>query len=149
MSVIDKIEARIKQKESCRLIAYYDTSDPPVLTVGWGHACKASDGLRENDTISQAHADDLLRHDLAWTMTDVMQIIHNFPLRPEPVQIAMAEMCYNNGTPRFKKFTDTIAAVNASDYKTAADEIVDSVNYRRKDLHSRYEEIQLMVRGAA
>ncbi len=44
----------------------------------------------------------------------------------EPRQFALINMIFNLGAPRFKKFKKFIAAVDARDWETAADELVDS-----------------------
>ena len=146
MGIEDAFVQRIKDKEGCRLTAYYDTRGN--LTIGWGHLCHASDGFQLGSTISQATADDYLNHDTAWVFSDIRQIFPNFEYMPLQVQVAMCDMLYNNGNGQFLGYRKMIAAARLGNWTEAANEIVDSDNYRSPDLHSRYEEIQQMVRSA-
>ena len=51
--------ALIKKFEGCRLKAYRCSAN--VLTIGYGH----TGGVKEDDTISQPEADELLENDIA------------------------------------------------------------------------------------
>lgn len=147
MDIEKLVENHIKEKESCRLIAYYDTSKPPVLTIGWGHRCRQSDGFSIGSTITQRYADDLLQHDLAWVYSGVRQLVPQFNSKPIPVQIVLCSMAFNNGIEGLRNFKKCLGACNENDFEKMADEIKDSDNWRRADLHSRYVELEAMVRG--
>ena len=145
--VLDNIKQRIKEHEGCKLIAYVDTRG--YLTIGWGHQILASDGLRENDTISQQHADDLFEHDFAWILTGIKQLVPMFDRLPEPIKIVLCDMAFNNGILGLKKFKRFLHYVNLELWLEAASEIKDSANYRSQDLHSRYAELAMMVQNTA
>lgn len=146
MSIIDKIKAHIKLKEGCRLDVYSDTRG--FLTVGYGHKIVPNDQLSVNDKITQEKADDIFNHDFFWVISKVRQIIIDFDNKPENVQIACCDMAFNNGIAGFQKYKKFIHYVNLGDWGKAADEIVDSANYRSRDLSGRYKELETMIRKA-
>jgi GH24 family phage-related lysozyme (muramidase) len=143
---MDAIKARIKLKEGLRLEVYADTRG--FLTVGYGHKITPDDNLKLGDKITQSQADNYFEHDFFWVLSGVKQIIKGFESKPIQVQTAILDMAYNNGIGGFKKFKKFIAAVEINDFFEAANQIVDSANYRSKDLHGRYVELEQMVRGA-
>lgn len=146
MSHLDKIKAKIKASEGLRLTPYRDTRR--VLTIGYGHKITPSDGLYALDEITQQKAEDLFEHDFYWIMSGVRQLVPYFDLKPEGVQTALVDMAYNNGVEGLSRFKKFLYFVNTGNYYKAADEIVDSANYRSDDLHGRYVELEKMVRDS-
>ena len=59
MNISQEGLALIKKFEGCRLKAYRCSAN--VLTIGYGH----TGGVKEDDTISQPEADELLKEDIA------------------------------------------------------------------------------------
>lgn len=147
MAALDKIKDYIKGNESCDLKVYRDTRGYP--TVGWGHKVTTSDNMEVGQEISQQHADDLFLHDIIWLMNGIRQLIPSYDTLPEDVQIAIADMGYNNGVSGLGKFKRFIAAIKKRDWITASAEIVDSDNYRSADLHNRYDRLAQLVKGVA
>lgn len=143
---MNKIQDHIKLKEGCRLVVYADTRG--FATVGYGHKVTEKDGLKLGDKITQEKANDIFAHDFFWVLTQVQQIILDFSNKPEAVKIVCCDMAFNNGIAGFRQFRKFIHYINLGDYGKAADEIVDSANYRSRDLAGRYRELETMVRKA-
>ena len=59
MKISEEGISLIKRFEGCRLEAYKCSAE--VLTIGYGH----TGGVKEDDTISQPEADELLENDIA------------------------------------------------------------------------------------
>ena len=144
-NVLDKIKDYIKQNEACDLKVYRDTRGYP--TVGWGHKVVISDGWQVGDEITKEQADDLFLHDIVWLMSGIRQLLPKYDTLPENVQIVIADMAYNNGIAGLSKFKRFLAAIKDGDWNKASLEIIDSDNYRSKDLHPRYDRLAKLVKG--
>jgi GH24 family phage-related lysozyme (muramidase) len=146
MDITDKIKSHVKLKEGLRLDVYADTRG--FLTVGYGHKVNANDQLKLGDKITQQKADNIFEHDFFWMISNVKQLVENFDTMPDNVQIALVDMAYNNGIGGLKQYKKFLHYVNLREWSKAADEIVDSANYRSRDLSGRYKELEKMVREA-
>ena len=67
--------------------------------------------------------------DLSVALEDCNAMFPSFGTLPQEAQRIIANMMFNLGRPRFKRFKKLIAAVNAHDWNKAADEMVDSKWY--------------------
>ena len=143
-NILEEIKGRIKNKEGCKLVVYLDTRK--VVTVGWGHKVLPSDGLFLGDTITQQRADQLFAQDFADAIAGVKVLVPDFDNKPDYIKIVLVDMRYNNGEAGLANFKQFLKAVNANNWAVASNEIVDSDNYRSHDLHSRYVELETMVR---
>ena len=76
--------------------------------------------LTDNEVIT------LYNHSLTQAFNDAKQFDPQFAKRPEPVKKAIVDMAFNLGLTKLNKFVDMKAALMQNDYKTAADEMVDS-----------------------
>ena len=122
------------------------------FTVGVGHLIIPSDeewGAGEGTPITQTRADELLFHDLGNVLKECED---SFPSRwrewPEEVRLIIANMAFNLGIPRLKKFKKMFAALNKGDYKQASIEGLDSrwakqVHNRAKRLMGRLRDIDV------
>lgn len=141
----DTIVEHIKRNEGLRLDVYKDTRG--FLTVGYGHKIVDSDHLFLGDRISNEMADKLFLHDFYWILSGVKQLVKDFDSLPKPIQIVLCDIAYNNGIRGLSLFKRLLQSVNNRDYIGVANEIVDSDNYRSKDLHSRYEKLNQLARS--
>lgn len=87
---------RLKKFESCRLTAYQDVKG--VWTIGYGHTA----GVKKGDRITQQHAEELLREDLAHFETYVSKVRN---IRTQGQFDAVLDFCYNCGTGNFATST--------------------------------------------
>lgn len=106
----------IKESEGLRLTAYLPTPND-VWTIGYGHTKTAKPGMR----ITEAGAEELLKHDLAWVEAALKQYV-KVPLTQNQYD-ALASFVYNLGATNFKKST-LLKMLNKGDYKGAADQLL-------------------------
>lgn len=73
--------------------------------------------------------DALFEEDLDTAIADAASTLNNWPMLPDEVQAAMTDMSFNLGGPRFRKFENMIAALEADppDYCRAAVEMRSSL----------------------
>lgn len=130
MAVIkDALKARLRLSEGLRLKPYLDTVG--VLTIGYGL------NLNEGMYLEEAEFCLDLRSDKA--ITNARAFYPGFDALTEARQIVLAEMAYNLGLTRLKKFKKFLAALTKGDYAKAAQEMEQSVwavqvKRRAKDL---------------
>jgi len=121
-------------------------------TVGVGHLILPSDeewGVGVGHPITQTRADELLFYDLANVLKECEDHFHNnWRDWPEEVKLIIANMAFNLGLPKLTAFKKMLAAINKEDYKTAAEEGLDSrwakqVYNRSKRLMDRLRDIDV------
>ena len=99
-------------------------------TVGVGHLILPSDeewGVGVGHPITQTRADELLFYDLANVLKECEDHFHNnWRDWPEEVKLIIANMAFNLGVTKLKKFQLMFTAINAEDYKTASKEGLNS-----------------------
>lgn len=102
--------------EGIRLTPYKDTEG--VLTIGIGR------NLQEG--ITEAEAVTLLDNDIVKHEKDLDRAEPWWRGRPECIQRALLNMCFNMGISRLGGFKKMLAALHAGDYQTAHDEALNS-----------------------
>jgi len=128
---------RLKLHEGFRAKAYKDTNDH--LTIGYGRNL-------ESVGISQAEAEMLLEHDLEAAIEGAKSLIKNFDSLSGPRQEVVVEMTFNMGVATFSQFKRTIAYIEAGEYKSAADAMLESLWARQ--VKGRANELaQIMWQG--
>lgn len=112
----DSIVRMIKEHEGLSLSMYYDSVGVP--TIGYGHNL--------NYPISEEAANQIFMDDL---QIAVNGLLINKPvadtLNPERFGV-LCDMCFNLGINRLLGFKKMWAAIEAGDFDTAADEMLDS-----------------------
>ena len=100
------------------------------FTVGVGHLILPSDeewGVGVGTPITQTRADELLVKDFNNVLKECEERFHNNWIDwPEEVKLIIANMAFNLGLPRLKKFQLMLKAINKEDYVTASKEGLDS-----------------------
>ena len=77
--------------------------------------------------ITQTRADELFFYDMNVVLKECEDNFHNnWRDWPEEVKLIIANMAFNLGLPRLKKFQKMFTALNKGDYETAAKEGLDS-----------------------
>lgn len=107
----NKITEFIKKHEGLRLKVYKDTVG--VSTVGYGHNI-------EDNGISQAVADLMLKEDVEIAVADCHKLFKNYDRYSARQKAAVISMSFNLGYSRLSKFKKMIAAMNKGNYKEAA-----------------------------
>lgn len=126
----EELKAVIRGDEGLSLQAYYDCCDakfradckckkPGTLTIGYGHC---GPEIREGDVIPLAEAERLLDDDCAKAVSECREKFDFFNFLDDDRQNAIASMAYNIGMPRLLGFKKMLAAIEAKDWKRAADE---------------------------
>lgn len=131
---IKKLRADLARDEGLRLAVYDDATGRPIATgttvighptIGVGRLLTSARG------ISEAEAMRLLDADMEWVFDDLDRNCPWWRRMPEPAQRALANMMFNLGWGNLSAFRNMLAALQASDYATAAEEAKDSLWYRQ------------------
>ena len=99
------------------------------LTVGIGHLCLEGEpeyDLPLGTEVSESRVNALFEMDIHQTIGDCRDIYKNFDEKPEDLQKILANMCFQLGKTRLKKFVQTNALIESADYQAAAIEMLDS-----------------------
>ena len=89
------------------------------LTIGIGHNLDAK-------PLSDRVIDLIFEDDIADAIADLNRVLPWWVTLSDNRQIVIVDMCFNLGIGRLLKFSKTIAALQAKDWETAADEMLDS-----------------------
>ena len=135
------LKSRLMQSEGFRESSYFDPPNQRVVkSVGYGFNLSRPDatglfkslGLNVRQVyngsqkLTQKQAEFLLDAAIKVAISDANSTIPNLSSHPIPVQEAIMDMAYNMGVATLGKFKKMIAAINAKNYKKAADEMLDS-----------------------
>ena len=129
---IDKLREEIAYDEGSVNKIYLDHLGLP--TFGIGHLVLDSDpeyGYEVGTPIKETRCNDAFDQDVKSVLNDCTILYDNFDELPEEVQRIIANMMFNRGRPRLSKFKGMKRGVDARDWNSAADEMVDSAWYRQ------------------
>ena len=102
-----------------RMVLHPYTDSVGKFTIGIGR------NLDDNG-ISEDEALLMLNNDLKIVSNDLHSIFEDFSYLPYDVQLALTDMMFNMGKPRFLGFKKMIAAIKNKDFKEAAKQAKDS-----------------------
>ena len=123
-----RLTKEVTSDEGCVLKVYEDHLG--YKTVGIGHLVRRNDpewDMSVGEPITQTRCDELFFYDINTTLKECEENFHNNWIDwPEEVKLIIANMAFNLGLPRLKKFKKMFAALNKEDYKTASKEGLDS-----------------------
>ena len=129
---IDKLREQLKIDEGCVYEIYNDHLGYP--TFGIGHLVRESDpenGSPLGTEISEDRVNEAFDADIEIVLSDCNILYPDFEDLPEEVQQIVANMMFNLGRPRLSKFAGMKRGVDARDWDSAADEMVDSRWYNQ------------------
>jgi len=129
---IDKLRKELERDEGVRYEVYLDHLGYP--TFGIGHLITKYDperGVSVGREISNERVQAAFQNDIAIVLTDCKKLYIEFEYLPEEVQLIIANMMFNMGYTRLRKFKGMKRGVDARDWETAADEMVDSRWYNQ------------------
>jgi len=132
----DTLRADLKRDEGVVLKPYRDAVNK--LSIGVGR------NLDDNG-ISYIEALFLLDNDIGEAEKALRTNLIGYDDLDEPVQRALCNMVFNLGWPRFATFKKMIAALEAKDFETAAQEALDSK--WAKQVGARATRIANLLRG--
>lgn len=133
-----KLKEDLERDEGLRLKPYVDTVGKTSIGIGRN---------LDDIGISEEEARHLLDNDVEWVIEELDRTMPWWLTMPEPAQRALANMAFNVGLPTLKLFRNMLAALQAGDYRKAADEALDSRWARQ--VGSRAERIAALYRQAA
>ena len=128
----DKLREQLKIDEGCIYEIYNDHLGYP--TFGIGHLVRESDpenGSPLGTEVSEDRVNEAFDADIEIVLSDCNILYPDFEDLPEEAQQIIANMMFNLGRPRLSKFVGMKRGVDAEDWDTAADEMVDSRWYRQ------------------
>ena len=129
---IDKLREEIEYDEGNVKMVYLDHLGLP--TFGIGHLIRESDpehGWKVGTEVSDDRCVAAFNEDIETVVSDCHKLYPDFEDLPEEAQQIIANMMFNLGRPRLSKFVGMKRGVDAEDWDTAADEMVDSRWYRQ------------------
>ena len=130
--MIEQLRKELEIDEGCVKKIYLDHLG--YKTCGIGHLCKEGEPewrLNVGDPVSDERVAELFEKDISWTINDCGKLLPDFDMLPETVQLVFANMAFNLGVNRLGNFKRLIAAIEAGDWPSAADEMHDS-KWRRQ-----------------
>lgn len=141
--------AQLKRHEGFSLEAYLCSAG--VLTIGWGHNCKAQPvpGVQKvGDVISRGTAENLLYGDVKAVADELDDRLPWWRELIEPRQAVLLNMAFNMGVPRLLTFRKALRAMSARCWNEAAHEMLDS-RWAEQQVKGRSAELATqMVLGA-
>ena len=129
---VEKLREQLKIDEGCVYEIYNDHLGYP--TFGIGHLVRESDpenGSRLGTEVSEDRVNEAFDADVEIVLSDCNTLYPDFDDLPEEAQQIIANMMFNLGRPRLSKFVGMKRGVDAKDWNSAADEMVDSRWYRQ------------------
>ena len=125
--MIEQLRRELIADEGCVYSVYLDHLG--LKTVGIGHLCRESDPeskLEVGTPVSEERVMELFDKDMSWTFRDCIRLLPEFNDLTDEARLIVANMMFNMGQNRMKKFVKFLAAVEEGSWDSAADEMVDS-----------------------
>ena len=129
---VEQLREQLKIDEGCVYEIYNDHLGYP--TFGIGHLVRESDpenGSPLGTEVSEDRVNEAFDADVEIVLSDCNTLYPDFDDLPEEAQQIIANMMFNLGRPRLSKFVGMKRGVDAKDWDSAADEMVDSRWYRQ------------------
>ena len=133
MMSTNQLREELKIDEGVKYEIYLDHLGYP--TFGIGHLVRSIDpesGCEVGTSVTEHRVNEAFDEDIKIVLEDCERLYpFSFFDLPEEVQLIIANMMFNMGYSRLSKFVGMHRAVEAKDWNTAADEMVDSRWYRQ------------------
>ncbi len=129
---LEQLREEIAEDEGVKYEIYLDHLGLP--TFGIGHLVIDSDpehGEPVGTEVSEDRVNECFDKDVAIVLSDCETLYPDYNKLPEEVQLIIANMMFNMGRPRLSQFKGMKRGVDARDWNSAADEMVDSRWYRQ------------------
>tara|TARA_B100000780_G_C21013937_1_gene406126 strand:+ start:318 stop:767 length:450 start_codon:yes stop_codon:yes gene_type:complete len=142
---IEKLREEIEYDEGSVNKIYLDHLG--LATFGIGHLVTEWDeeyGFEVGTDVSEDRCIEAFNRDIKTVLSDCNKLYSDFDELPEEVQLIIANMMFNMGRPRLSKFKGMKRGVDAKDWNSAADEMVDSNWY--KQVTKRAERLVVRMR---
>jgi lysozyme len=143
MSNLKKLKSELTADEGYSDIIYLDTKG--LKTIGIGHLLTPKDPEYKEPVgfyINPERIMELFKEDITNSLNDCRKVFGDWDSFQGELKLILANMMFNLGLPRFKKFQRFITAIEKMDYREAAKEMEDSlwfkqVTYRAQRLQKR------------
>jgi lysozyme len=129
---IEKLREELERDEGIVYEIYNDHLG--YATFGIGHLVTESDpeqGQSLGTAVSAERCQAVFEEDVKTVLADCEILYPDFYDLPEEVQLVIANMMFNMGRTRLSKFKGMKRGVDAQDWNSAADEMVDSRWYNQ------------------
>ena len=129
---IEQLRKELELDEGCKHETYLCSQN--VVTGGIGHMITEWDDekyLEVGVDIPDEQVKAWFDKDIETVLSDCELLYDDFDYLPEEAQLIIANMMFNLGYPRLKKFVGMKAGVDARDWNKAADEMIDSNYYKQ------------------
>jgi len=129
---IEQLRNELEIDEGVKYEIYLDHLGLP--TCGIGHLIVEGDeeyGQEVGTPVSEERVAELFEQDVQVTLDECERLYSDFSELPDEVQLIIANMMFNMGRPRLSQFKGMKRGVDARDWNSAADEMVDSKWYRQ------------------
>ena len=129
---IEQLREEVAADEGCVYEVYLDHLG--LATFGIGHLVIDTDeeyGAEVGTPVSEERVNHCFKNDVQSVILDCHKLYDDFDDLPEEVQLIIANMMFNMGRPRLSKFKGMKRGVDARDWNSAADEMVDSRWYKQ------------------
>ena len=129
---IEQLRKELELDEGCKHETYLCSQN--VVTGGIGHMITEWDDEKYAEVgveISDEQIKAWFNKDIETVLSDCELLYDDFDHLPEDAQLIIANMMFNLGYPRLKKFVGMKAGVDARDWNKAADEMIDSNYYKQ------------------
>jgi len=129
---IDQLRKELEVDEGVKYEIYNDHLGYP--TFGIGHLVIDTDpeyGEEVGTPVSEDRVAEAFDKDVRTVISDCEILYPDFDELPEECQLIIANMMFNMGRPRLKKFKGMKRGVDSRDWNKAADEMIDSAWYRQ------------------
>ena len=124
---LEKLREELEIDEGCKYEIYLDHLGYP--TFGIGHLIIDDDpesGWEVGASIDTVRVHEAFESDIEGVLSDCSKLYSDFDDLPEEAQRIIANMMFNMGLTRLSKFKGMKRGVDAQDWNSAADEMVDS-----------------------
>ena len=124
---LEKLREELEIDEGCKYEIYLDHLGYP--TFGIGHLITDDDpeyGWEVGASIDTVRVYEAFESDIEGVLSDCSKLYSDFDDLPEEAQRIIANMMFNMGMTRLSKFKGMKRGVDAQDWNSAADEMVDS-----------------------
>ena len=129
---IEQLRKELELDEGCKHETYLCSQN--VVTGGIGHMITESDDEKYAEVgveISDEQVKAWFNKDIETVLSDCELLYDDFDHLPEEAQLIIANMMFNLGYPRLKKFVKMKAAIDQRAWNEAANQVIDSNYYRQ------------------
>lgn len=152
---MDFVQQLITKHEGFRCVVYTDTRGKATIGIGFNLADNTAEATCYAHGLDYAAllSGSPITLETAMAIRDdkIMSakfaadcLIPKFDTLPDDAQAVVIDMIFNMGLPVFSEFRETIAAINAGDFKTAASNMKQSAWYGEVPTRAQ-EDCQLML----